>query len=339
MTGRGVTLDLLNARQEPLYAKSSSFKVPGTDKLRVFFRLMARPTPPIVHFFFSPNPATCMAARLFKRTHPNVRVVQTIMSLTEHQADLRNGLFGDVVITWSARGARLVQDALRGRAGSVHVVHIPPGVEPLSPMSAEERQRARAAFNLPRDGFVVLFAGDLEFSQAAMQVARAALEVTRHTEAVFVFACRPKTPSARLVERDLRQVMADMQGKVRIMGKVDGFHDLLRCVDVQVLPAETTFAKTDIPLVIIEGLFAGVPAIVTEGTPMEELVEAGAAVGIPPLSEAALVDAIRGVMARGGAPSLGAAGRAYALMHHTAQAMAARHAEIYQALLRHEGFL
>jgi glycosyltransferase involved in cell wall biosynthesis len=154
---------------------------------------------------------------------------------------------------------------------------------------------------------------------------------------VFVFACRPKPAAAQSVSRELEARLADLTalGHVRFMGSVGAFSDLLRCVDCQVLPAETTYAKTDLPMVLLEGLSAGVPAIVGTGTPMDELVDAGAVMGVPPGSPEALASALIGVLSGPGrAEAMAAGGRDYILLRHTARRMAEAHATIYRDLLR-----
>lgn len=336
MTHRGADVGLPRAVREEVYSQPSSFRVPGGDKLRVLWRLLTRDTPPVVHFFFSPNPATCLAARLFRRARPGVRVVQTVMSLPDNPRDLASGLFADVVVTWSRTAAEMASQAARQLGRPTRVVHVPPGVEPVAPMNLDEKREARAGFGLPPDRPVVLYAGDLEFSSAAETVARAAHEVVRRIQVTFVFACRPKTPGARLAERDLLRLLGGLvaTGHARLMGRVDRFHDLLRCADCQVLPAETTYAKTDIPLVLLEGLSAGVPAVVGTGTAMDELVDSGAAIGVPPLVPGAVADALIGLLARHGAPTMAAAGRACVAARHSAEGMARAHAAIYRELLQ-----
>lgn len=189
---------------------------------------------------------------------------------------------------------------------------------------------------LDPDRPVILYAGDLEFSSAAEVTAAAVSRVVERIPALFVFACRRKTNESLAAERILRESLEGPEGKhVRIMDRVASFKDLLRCADVQVLPAETTYAKTDIPLVLLEGLSAGVPAVVAEDTPMQELVDAGAAVGIPPLEVDALARALIGILeGKGRARALGIAGRQYVLDRHTADSMARAHGQLYNEVLR-----
>ncbi len=341
LTPRGHTLGLAGVAEYALYRRASSFTVPWSDKARVFAWLARANLPPLVHFFFSPNRATGGAVCLFRRIRPHARVLQTVMSVPDDPASLASGLFADTVVVWSRRAEDLVTRAARRRGLAARVVHVPPGIGPLTPLTPEERRRLRVDLGLPPDRPLVLYAGDLEFSSAAGVVAEAVDPVLRRLDAIFVFACRDKTPRARTVLAGLQQGLAGpaSRGQVRFVGSTPRFHDLLRCADVQVLPAETTQAKTDIPMVVLEGLSAGLPAVVGLGTAMEELVEAGAALGVPPMDPEALARALVGLLSGPGrAAAFGQAGRAFVLQRHTPEAMAEAHARLYRVLLREAGY-
>jgi glycosyltransferase involved in cell wall biosynthesis len=337
MTPRGQALAVPGVRSEEIYRQAWSFTVPVRDRMAILFRLMARSLPPVVHFFFPPNGPTSLAARMVRHRHPGVKVVQTLMSQPIGADAMDQGIFGDVVVAWSRAAAERASDVVRRRRIQAKVVHVPPGIEDRRPMTPAERRATRASFGLPPDRPVILYAGDLEFSTAAFVTAAAVPRVLESLPAVFVFACRPKTAAAGTVSREIESQLAGpvSGGSVRFMGTVKAFPDLLRCVDCQVLPAETTHAKTDIPMVLLEGLSAGVPAIVGTGTPMDELVHAGAALGIPSGSPDALASALVGLLSGNGrAEALAAAGRDLVLRRHSARAMADAHAAIYKELLR-----
>ena len=329
---RGHTLVWPGGACEEVYGRVSSFRVPRLDKVRLLWRLLASPTPHLVHFFFSPNPATTAMGRLFRRMKPDALVLQTIMSLPRESLERAGGVFGDVIVVWSALAASLVQEHLERHGLPGRVVHIPPGIEPLSPMEREEKRSMRVSLGLPPDVPLFLFAGDLEFSIAATTLAHAVLKVLERTSAVFVFACRTKTPAALRVSRDVQAVLAGpiARGQVRFLTTVQVFHDLVRCVDVQVLPADTTYAKTDLPMVVLEGLSAGVPAVVGTGTAMDELVVSGAAIGVDPRSPEALAEVL---VALAGDPearaAAGRAGRDVVMKRYTASAMAKAYDRLY----------
>lgn len=336
MVPAGQPVDLPNVVCDQVYASGQAFSVPGGDKLRLMVRLMGLPTPPVVHFFFSPNRPTSMAARLVARRHRGVDMVQTIMSLPMKDRDLAEGIFADTVIVWSEYARQRVADIVTARGMSADVIHIRPGIEPIDPIGEAQRRFVRTGFGLPPDGRIVLYAGDLEFSSGATVTARAIRLLADRLRAVFVFACRPKTPAAsRVLKRIEAELALDVSaGRVRFMGQVGNFRDLLSCVDCQVLPVETTYAKTDIPLVVLEGLSAGVPAIVGTGTPMDELVAAGAVSGVVPGDSQALADALESLFEPGGnSDTIAQAGRRYVIANHGAQAMAQSHALIYRRLL------
>jgi len=336
MVPRGSAIDLPNVTNEQVYAGGSSFSVPGGDKLRLFARLMGRSMPPVAHFFFSPNGPTSAAARFIRHHRPDVRMVQTVMSLPMKAGVLESGLFADRIIVWSRHAEALVSAAIKSRGLDARVFHIPPGIEPIEPVSADVRKFTRSGFGLPPDAKIVLYAGDLEFSSGAATTAEAVKILADRMRAVFVFACRPKTPASRRVLAEIESGLSSevAAGRVRFMGQVQNFRDLMNCVDCQVLPVETTYAKTDIPMVVLEGMSAGVPAIVGSGTPMDELVQAGVAVGVEPGNPLSLADAVMAVLGPDGSASgLAADGRRYVLEHHSAAAMARAHAAIYRELL------
>lgn len=335
---RGRPLDLPGVASWPVYSRDSSFAVPRGDKIRLLASLLARRLPPVVHFFFSPNAATSLAARAVRIRHPRTRFVQTVMSLPADDAALDGGLFADVVIAWSAVAAERIRARVAGRPRPPRVVHVPPGVVARDPLAPSRRDAVRGAFGLPVDRPVVLYAGDLEFSTAARTLAAAIPEVQARVDATFVFACRPKTPAAAAALADVRARLGGQEasGRVRFLGNVEDFHDLLGCVDLQVLPADTTYAKTDLPLVVLEGLLAGVPAVVGRGTPMDELVEAGAVLGVPHSDAGALATTIAETLSGPALAALAGAGRAFALARHTAQAMACAHQALYMEMLRSE---
>jgi glycosyltransferase involved in cell wall biosynthesis len=68
---------------------------------------------------------------------------------------------------------------------------------------------------------------------------------------------------------------------------------------------------------------------------MDELVDAGAALGVLPDDPGALAQAIVGPLAGPGLAAISGAGRAFAQSRHTADAMAAAHQALYEEMLHH----
>ena len=336
MTRRGLRLDLPGVRSEGLYRHPAEPEPSGFDKARVLARLLGPDIPPVLHFMLAPRRRTSAAAALVRRRHPRVRIVQTVMWLPDFPGELEPALFGDVVAVWSQTGAAMARQALSARQG-VRIVHIPPGVSPLEPMGRDEKRQARVALDLSPDRPVVVYAGDVELSGAARVVAMAATRVVERIPAFFVFACRPRTAMSWAATRAFESEIAPLVGRghARVVGRLDSFHDLLRCADCQVLPGDTMYGRTDLPLSLLEGLSASVPAVVGTGTPVDMLIDAGAVLGVRPADPVALADTLIALLHRhGSVDALAAAGRDWVLRHHGVEQMAAAYSSVYHDLLR-----
>ena len=88
-----------------------------------------------------------------------------------------------------------------------------------------------------------------------------------------MFACRLKRPASAEIERRIRSDLAPLEqaGRARFFNQVDRIHDLNAASDLVVLPAESTYAKMDLPLVLIEALAIGRPIVVADRPPLTEL--------------------------------------------------------------------
>jgi len=100
------------------------------------------------------------------------------------------------------------------------------------------------------------------------------------------------------------------------------------------LPAESLYAKMDLPLVLLEAMALGVPLVVSDRPPLSEVVHGGG-VTVPPQDPAMLARAIADLL---GHPArlreMGAAARAAALAHYDIRGVSAQHEQLYEDLLR-----
>ena len=108
-----------------------------------------------------------------------------------------------------------------------------------------------------------------------------------------------------------------------------------------VLPAECSYAKMDIPLVLLEALAERTPVVVADVAPLNEVLGTAAArpdepvgTAVPPLDPVALADAICTLLADAvRRERMGAAGRRWVASRFDAPAMARAHAELYRSLV------
>lgn len=336
LTVRGHSLGLPHVTEEPLYGEPGRFSPSLLQNARVFLRLLRPDRQRVYHFFFAPNPRTSQAGRL-ALTLKRRATVQTVMSVPRSFEGVERLLFADRVVTLSEHTSRLLREA-----GVEGVLHVPPGIDPPPPLGDAQRSAARAALDLPADGPVVVFPGDYEFSGAANTLADAVPRVLAHQAATFVYACRPKSPASAEIEALIRFRLdgPPSRGHVRFVGEVPDIRGLLAAADLVVLPAETTYAKMDIPLVLLEALAERTPVVVADVAPLNEVLGCADAqpdepvgAAVPALDGAALADAICSWLADPDRRRrAGEAGRRWVESRFSASAMADAHADLYRSL-------
>jgi len=77
-----------------------------------------------------------------------------------------------------------------------------------------------------------------------------------------------------------------------MLGEIDDIHAVVAGALATTLVVNTLHAKMDLPLVVLESLLLGVPALVGEGTAAQELSASGGVIALPPGDGAALAEAL-----------------------------------------------
>jgi phosphatidylinositol alpha-1,6-mannosyltransferase len=325
---RGQPYPAAHVASEEIYGDPGRYRPSLAQNLRVLLRLF-RPDARVglYHFFFAPNPRTSLAARLACRIARKPSV-QTVLSVPASFEGVSRLIFGDrVVVLSEATRARLAEAGVHG------ALCIYPGVDVGAPVPEARRRAVRAALAVG-DAPIVLYPGDLELSGAAATVVSAAPAILRAApEARVVLACRPKTPAARTAEAALRERLGG-ERRVLFAGEVSDMRALVAESAVAVLPAETTFAKTDLPLVLLEALAEGVPVVVSDRPPLAEILQDDVGLAVPPAAPEALAQAALSLL---GDPvrraAMGGRARALAATRFSAAAMARAYDELYADLL------
>ena len=314
-----------------VYAGAGSFSPALADNARVLLRLLADRGSDLWHFFFAPNPRSSSVGRACARARRRP-TVQTVCSAPADGVDVRRLLFADRTVVLSEHSqarmlaAGVAPDRLR---------RIAPAVATMAAPSAAERDAARTRLGLPRDRPLIVYPGDLEYSSAAEHMLRAHAARWQRQGAALVLACRAKTAAAAQRERELRQLASSLgiANDVAWLGETREIHALLGAADVVALPAETLYAKMDLPLVVIEAMLLERCALVASGTPAAELACDDSAVAVSPALEpiAEAVSALLDDDARRAA--IGRAGRELALERFDPKRVAAQYESLYDELL------
>jgi glycosyltransferase involved in cell wall biosynthesis len=331
LTVPGFSPEGRHAVGEPIYRDRGRHAPSVWANLRVLRRLLRKDDVALRHFLFAPNPRACAAARVCAALR-RVPTVLTVVSFPREDRGLGTLAFGDRVVALSEHGRRRL---LAAGVPEPRVRHIAPGVD-LGPAPVAQRPfAARARRGLGQEP-LVLFAGDYEFSSGAETLARAIPRVLRRHEATFVFACRSKTEKAARAEARVRALLSppDVAPRVRYEGQVDDILDLVAASTLCVMPSESVYAKSDLPLVLLEALARGVPLVVADVDPLREVLRGGGGVAVPPRSPEALADALAALLADAQRRrALAEEARASAERHFDVAVMAARYEDLYAELL------
>lgn len=304
-------------------ARPGGFSPALSDQLRVLRRLLLGRGNDLWHFFFAPNPRSSQAGRLSStlRRRPTVH---TVCSAPREGAALERILFADRTIVLSAHTeARLLAEGFPRE----RLARVPPSVPLLPVPTTEERMAFRREIGVPNDRRLLVYPGDLEFSQGARWSVEAA---TALPDVHLVIASRLKTPAARAEEASIRELADRLGISASFLGETPAILKLLAAADIVLLPSETLYAKMDYPLVLLEAMMLGRPVVVGAATPAEELVEVGARVAEP--GGEALAATV-GELLAGDLDAIGLDCRERTRERFSPEAMAAAYERIYDDLL------
>jgi colanic acid biosynthesis glycosyl transferase WcaI len=213
-------------------------------------------------------------------------------------------------------------------AGSATRVEMIPNFVDLERVAPGERCNAYRAELGIGDETVVMYAGNVGFSQSLDLVVAAARELP---EVTFVIngegSARPDLERSAAGLANVRFV--DYQPRERLA-------EVLAAGDLHVVPLRRGLAKASVPSKLYSILAAGRPVLasVDEGTEVARTVEAaGAGRAVPPEDAAAFLAALRDLLAdRAALEAAGASGRAFVEAWVSPAAVAGRYALLFDEL-------
>ena len=244
------------------------------EKLELMVRLLMVRGVSLRHFFFAPNMLSSMASKLVKKLRGGP-VIQTVCSAPKSYAGVERLLFGDRVVVLSED--TLNKTTLAGISRE-RLRLIPPGVSVPAELDDEVILRTRRKYGIKDGERCVLYAGDYDFSQAARTTLEAAVRgCGRDDRVCFIFAGRIKNEMSADLEQRMKALVAQkgLADRVVFYNLLEDFLDLLGAVDVTVLPAESVYAKVDLPLTLLEAMARKTPVIVADSGPLPELIRDG----------------------------------------------------------------
>ena len=319
-----------NAIHDPIYPNGGRYSAGIRQNIKVLFHGLRPRGTALYHYFFAPNRLSSSAGRV-QRFTAGVKTVQTICSVPTSFNGARKLLFTDLVIVLSRDTERRF---LNAGVEKSRIRLIRPGIEPISPPEPTSRIATREAFGIDK-GPLVIFPGDYEFSLAAQTVASAAPMIIRNNpDATIVFACRIKRAASEAIQRDIQRALEPLGDQVKFINEVEDMPAFVGSADVVMLPSESLFAKMDVPLVLLEAMSQRVPLVLANVPPLDEVLETGAGVGVPPTDPEALAYAVTELLSDDAKrESLGKSGEHAVINLFSAKKMAEQVEDLYDEIL------
>ena len=267
LTAGDYSFKLRHVREERLYAGRASYQPPLWNNIKVFFRLLKPDEIGLYHFFFAPNLGTSLIASIAMGMKGRQNSIQTACSAPASFEGAAKLLFSDVTVAvsdWTRR--KFIE------AGAGDVRRIYPAVAATVLPGDEEIRANRKRFGLPENGVLALYAGDLEFSNAAETLFSALPEALKNDDLYVIYCNRAKTPEAASIRENLKKrvMEAGYEKRVFFVPSQEDMQALLRAIDILVMNPDTLYAKMDLPLVLLEAMANGKPAILGDMAPLTE---------------------------------------------------------------------
>jgi phosphatidylinositol alpha-1,6-mannosyltransferase len=285
-------LPFANLVEEAIYPDLGGHGTGGRNNRAMLKRLLGRAQADAIHFLFAPTPTTGRILRvlLAPRRLPTIHTVCSRPRSFEH---IKKSLFARHHVALSHDTAQRLESA-----GVGSVAHLDPGV--MAPVADAARGRAYLeTHGLPKDCPFFLYAGDLEFNKGAETVIRSLPRGLQSGPHNVVLACREKTPQSRIERQKLETLAVELgvRERVHFFAYLEFFHDVIAAADVMLFPTHDTYAKLDLPLVLLEALALGRPLIVADQAPVGELLDDAVGLAVESENADSLADALEAAIA------------------------------------------
>lgn len=256
----------------------------NAQKLRAFaYALRHSGSADLIHLVatvHSPTPLAGVAFRAVSRLRRRP-VLHTVPSVGDLPINRRN-FVGDATVVVSEYTRRRLTEA---GIPNVFRVYPPLDADALEPQSQDAPAQLRRRLRLGQKA--ILYPAHYGERSGISETLRAFAEVRALRgleDATLVLACRTHPWQDREQEErrvlDLAQDLG-VKGAVRITGSVANMPALILACAVTALVPEKLGGKMDLPLVVLESLALGRPAIVSDRTPINEALLGGGGYAVP----------------------------------------------------------
>ncbi len=330
LTHEGVTAVDPRVETEAAWGPRVGGHTPMGRRFGLFNRLLATGDAQLVHLFWPADLLVASMVRVACRMR-GLPVIHTLVRAPRTMVGIQRAVAGPPVVCLSG-GTR---DRIRAE-GIDDVSLIPPGVRLNDPIPTGRHGAIRERYGIPQGRPIVIYAGDYRHSNAARTVAATVPRILREVDCHFVMACRIRDDKDRSEAALIKEAIAadGLARNITFLAEVKNLRELFAIAAVQVFPADSHHEKMDLPMVLLEGMAEGLATVVANKPPLEELVEPGAALGVPPMAPVnlavAVVELLRDPKRR---RDLGRSGRKLVAERFDIRRVAARYETLYDSVL------
>ena len=242
----------------------------------------------IYHFYFTAEIYSSKILRIIKRFKRG-KYLQTIATPIKNEEIIPDLVFGDAVVVQSDYSLNLLNSK-----GISNVSRIYPAVDTERFKPGIDTTQLRKQLNISTDHQVVLYCGNF-YLGCNDDLIEAILSVSKKIKNIkFILACRIASPED-LRERERMKTVFRREGiidNVIFSDKVENIKQLIEISDIHIFPARKMLYKSDIPLVLLESLSMGKPIIITDISPLNEIMKEDVGEVIPVGDAGQLADSI-----------------------------------------------
>lgn len=270
-----------------IYPRTKTKKISIMQKISFMSTFMLS-NASIYHFFFTPELYSSHIIRTIKHFKRG-KFLQTFASPIQNKALISQYVFGDAIVAQSEFCMKLLHD---NGVKNVNLIYPSIDTDFFKPGVCADPLRRK--YNISDDQKVVLYCGNyyLGCNDDLVQAIRA---VTRSNNNVkFILAARVAFPQDT-IERERMRNIFQHEGILDRVVFLDQEKDILQLIalsDIHIFPVRKMVYKADIPLVLLESLSMEKPIIITDISPLNEIMKDDAGEIVPPGDVDSLVDSI-----------------------------------------------
>lgn len=285
----------------------------------------------IYHFFFQPSFLSSLLFKYLLKIKRKKISVQTVLNVFGEGEDLGKYLFADIILVSSEyMRAKLLNEGFK------NVRKIDPGVDC-------ERFSQRASSNGLRERLkigaapTVLFSGEYIKMRGIDQLLQAVRLVRSRLESVkFIFACRIFNEEDLIRERDTKIKAKELgvSDSIIFLQTYNDMPELIGISDIIIFPALEMYDKMDIPMTLLEALAMEKPIIISDISPLNEIMKSEVGIKITPGDQVGLTKAILELlMDDRKRKQMGKSGRKMVLEHFNIKEIVKEYDELYREVL------